>query len=76
MTQGQNIFWRAPEAAGVITDERQAIEAARAVARLAAVDAVATRPNISRERCVTSCSTTIDCRHVIRRRVFVPNLMP
>lgn len=30
----------------------------------------ATRPNISRERCVTSCSTTIDCRHVIRRRVF------
>ncbi len=40
MTQGQNIFWRAPEPAEVITDEQQAIEAARVVAKLAAVDAV------------------------------------
>lgn len=40
MTQGQNTFWRAPEAAKVITDQQQAIEAAREVAKLAAVDAV------------------------------------
>ncbi|WP_314154257.1 SfnB family sulfur acquisition oxidoreductase [Rouxiella badensis] len=40
MTIKEENLWRAPEAAAVITDERQALKAARAVAELAAVDAV------------------------------------